>query len=55
MPMIGIRELMFVNIVIYNSLKPGNGFGFKLPDQLQDGVVRNLAAARAKFTIVGRV
>ena len=30
-PVIGIRDLMFVNIVIDGSLKPGNGFSLKLP------------------------
>ena len=54
MPVIGIRDLMFVYIVIYGSLKPGNGFSLKLPGYFMNGRIGNFAAPRVKFTMVGK-
>ena len=54
MPVISRANLMFVDIVIYSSLKLGSGLSLKALDQPRNGQLRDLPTPRAKITIVGR-
>jgi len=54
MPVISRAKLMFVDIVIYSSLKLGSGHSLEALDQPGNGQLRDLPTPSAKITIVGR-
>ena len=50
----GIFNLMFINVITYNSLKPVRGLDMEVPDKLHNGVTRYIIKTTPKFTIAGR-